>query len=255
VGEYASKAENSRGEIRFDRDRLEVIRRDEKLDESSGEFVAVREEHFVWQDGRRIGLRRFVRDGVSEQPFTMKAKFHDAVRPDMIGWFADGIVIGSEHFSTTLLAGRSLQALREAVGDGERLVHFTAATPYGDFEVWVAADEAPLLRRVKFVAGPEYMAQFDDLDGVSITVEVAGYESVEGGTFPTIAQAVYSYQIPGVGTIDKAISVERADYELSPDWVALNAFQPQLADGTNVSDYDEGGVRHVWRDGKLSRLP
>jgi hypothetical protein len=254
VGPHASKAENSRGEIRLDGDRLEVIRRDEKLDEPSGAFVPVREEHFVWNDGRGIGLRRFVAGRSSEQAFTTLAKFHDAVRPDMIGWFADGIVIHSEHFSTTLLAADSLQAVREAGDNGEALVHFSGETRYGAFEAWVTVNDPSLLRKIKFVATPEYAATLVDVDGVTIAVAITRYETIDGRSLPAAAEAVYSHEIPGAGRIDKAIAVERHEYEIAPDWVSLQAFRVPLADGTHVVDYDDAEIRHVWRGGMLTRV-
>jgi hypothetical protein len=254
VGVHASRAEIASGEFRIVDGRVEKRQVDDKWDERSQKFVRIREERSVWADGRTVGLRRFLASPVDKQPFTTVKKYHDSVRPDFVGWYADGIILDSEHYSSTLLRSESLNAVVGPSQGGAQQLHISGTCAEGQLDVWLTANERHDLVKARFVTNSAYAMTLIDVSSATIEIESIEYTEVDGVRLPLRAKAIYTFDVPGHGRIVKAVSVTRSNYNLNPGLTAPESFELPLADGDMVEDYDDPDVKWEWRDGKLMPL-
>ena len=254
VGPHASREESTIGAIRYIENRLEMRQVDESFSEQHQAYRPVRDERSIWEDGRRVGLRRFVGNSETEQPFTSVKKFHDAVRPDLVGWFADGILYDSEHFAATLLRCDNVVARLDGDPDGVQRLHIWGTVPEGRMDVWLTAGDRHDLVAGRFETSAEYAKKLGDVTSATIDLGSVHYEDIGVDRLPVYAEAVYTYDIPGEGAFEKAVNVSRTNYRLNPDSDTPEEFQFKISEGARVVDYDDARVRWEWRDGELLKL-
>jgi hypothetical protein len=249
-GELASRQESREGEIRWEPKRNELICVDTKWNTKSGTMEPVRDEHSVYTADRTIGVRKFLVDSSAAQTFTTKAVLHDGVRPDFSGWFADGVLYGSEHLSDLLLASDELNTDRTEI-EGQALLHVSGNTANRSVEAWLEPDEPYRLRKAIFNSKPGLFRESSGLTGATIEVFIEKYEEIAGESVPVDAVATYTYMLKDGTTQVKELRTRRTDLKLNPDFDELLAFDLKIANDTVVIGYDKDDEKYVWSDGVL----
>lgn len=251
--DLATKGEFRTGEIRYDGSRLELVYFDDFWDQDNQEFVLARDGNQVWHDGRALGVRNFRSLGREphSQYYTTKSMLHDSVRPDMNGWFADGVLVGSSHYAEQLLKADNISITAEKFNERE-LFRIEGDTSDGHLTVWLDSISPNLLRKASFVANNSFVAAETDLAGVALDIEVTGYAIIGNTPIATQASAVYSYRLAGQSElIKKVVRVERNSVEIEPDFSQLRAFEFEIPENEEVRDYDFDDTLYIWRGKKL----
>jgi len=251
-GPNASLSEFREGEIRWAKNRVETRWFDTKWYESEKDHIPVRDHHYVWKDGIGVGLRTFLptprNKRTREEAFTVQAPYHDSIRPDLAGWFADGVFLDSDHFSTSLLQSTLLGVEQDENG----LLRFSGETDYGILDVWITTGAQKALSRARLSVAPEFVSQSQGLSAAVFEFEVLESRDIEGHLFPIEALATYRYEWDtGEEPMIKTIRTIRSDYQIRPDFEAMNAFEIDFPDGTVLISFDVPNTKYVWRDGRI----
>ncbi|HUU17841.1 MAG TPA: redoxin domain-containing protein [Sedimentisphaerales bacterium] len=238
------------GLIRLSGEKLEVFCVAAHLTNDFQNFQKSTETHSVWQDGRGFELRKNLESGC-EQAVTTRVKLHDEIRPDSRGWFADGVFIGSNHYSEDLLGVPEPKIARETGIAGGELLRIEGEIPSGTLVVWLNIEKPATLKRASFKANSNFMSQLHGVNAFNLEVEVLEYTKIGEVPFPIKAVATYTYEIPGepVKLVDR-LTTTRREIQVNPDFGSMNAFQIDFPEGTIVEDY-EANVKYKWVRGKL----
>jgi len=215
----------------------------------NNDFQKGTERHSVWQDGRAFELRKY-KSG-REEAVTTRVKLHDKIRPDERGWFADGVFIGSNHYSEDLLGVPELKIARETTIAGDELLRIEGEIPSGTLVVWLNIEKPATLKRASFKANSNFMSQLHGVNAFNFEVEVLEYTKIGEVPFPTKALATYTYEIPGepVKLVER-LTTTRREIQVNPDFGSMNAFQIDFPEGMIVEDYG-ANVKYKWVRGKL----
>jgi hypothetical protein len=235
------------GLVRLSGEKIEFFYTDAHL---NNDWQKGTEYHSVWQDGRALELRKNLVSG-REVAGTTRVKLHDKIRPDSIGWFADGVFIDSNHFSEDLLGVPELKIARETGIAGGELLRIEGEIPSGTMTVWLSVEKPATLKRASFKASSNFVSQIDGINAFNLEVEVLEYTKIGEAPFPTKSIATYSYEIPGepVNNV-KRLTTTRREIKVNPDFGSMNAFQIVIPEGKIVEDYD-ANVTYKWVRGKL----
>jgi len=238
------------GLVRLSGEKLETYSVSASLNNN---FQKGTEKHSVWQDGRAFELRKNLESG-REEAVTTRVKLHDEIRPDEIGWFADGVFIGSNHYSEDLLGVPELKIARETTIEGDELLRIEGEIPSGTMTAWLNLEEPVTLRRASFEASSEYLAsEVSGLEAFELDVAVLQYTRIDDVAFPTKATATYTYQIPGEPVkLVKRLTTTRSEIQVNPDFDSMNAFQIDFPEGTILQDYSQVGAIYIWKNGELN---
>ena len=236
------------GLVRFSGDKLETYSVDAHLN-NDNDFQKGTEYHSVWQDGRAFELRKY-KSG-REEAITTRVKLHDTIRPDSIGWFADGVFIGSNHYSEDLLGVPELKIARETGIAGGELLRFEGEIPSGTLIVWLNNEKPATLKRASFKASSNFVSQLHNVDAFNLEVEVLEYTKIGEAPFPTKAVATYTYEIPSepVNKVNR-LTTTRREIQVNFDFGSMNAFQIVIPEGKIVKDYG-ANVTYKWVRGEL----
>jgi hypothetical protein len=170
----------------------------------------------------------------------------------MNGWFADGVIFDSDHFSTQLLDAEDLTwgtGVAQTAGNQLRL---RGTVDAGTIEVWLDAEPPHLFRRGRFDAGAGLLADLNDLDGVSIEVEVTSYTRIGDKFYPEEAIALYQFDHTNETTLlEKLVTTKRLDTTENPDFEAMGAFQLGFVNGAVIKSYDKPYLTYLWEDDEL----
>lgn len=236
------------GFVRLSGEKIEFFYTDAHL---NNDWHKGTEYHSVWQDGRALKFRKNLVSG-REVAATTRVKIHDTIRPDSVGWFADGVFIDSNHFSEDLLGVPELKIAHETTIEGDELLRIEGRISSGTLTVWLNNEKPVTLKKASFKAGSNFVSQLDDIDAFNLEVEVLEYTKIGEAHFPTKAVATYTYVVPGnmVNTV-KRLTTTRREIRVNPDFDSMNAFQIDIPEGTVVEDYDDPNVEYKWVRGKL----
>lgn len=251
-GLNASLSEFREGEIRLAHNRVETFWRDTKWLESYEDYFPVRDYRYVWKDGTGVGLRTFLpaprNERTREEAFTTHVQRQDSIRPDLAGWFADGVFMDSDHYSTVLLQSTVLAAVEDENG----FIRISGKTEYGLLEVWITTGAQKSLSRARLSVAPEFVRKSQGLSAAVFEFEVLESREIEGHLFPIEALATYRYELnDGEEPMIKSIRTRRSDYQIRPDFEAMNAFEIDLPNGTVLISYDVPSNKYVWQDGRV----
>jgi hypothetical protein len=253
--EVASFGSRREGEVRYDGKRVETFHANERWEKKTKSYRPSTKEHSVSYRDRSIGLRTFLDRG-HEQAFTIKAKLHDEIRPDMSGWFLDGVVVGSDHYTELLLQASDLEGNTETLDDGALYFRIHGNTPKGPMTAWFTTTKPTLTRRVQFGTNWEYASELNGLDRATIDMSVSTYREIAGVIVPTEGTIVTTYFSSGQEeAADKQIVSRRMNISLKPDFKAMGAFEFTLEEDTNVANYDDPEERYIWKNGALTAAP
>ena len=234
------------GTIRCSGEKIEYLYTDAHLNDDL-EFQKSTEYHSVWQDGRALELRKY-KSG-REEAVTTHVKLHDMIRPDSKGWFADGVFIGSNHFSESLVDAPELKIARETGIEGSELLRIEGEISSGTMTVWLSVDKPVTLKRASFKASSNFASHLD-INSFNLDVEVLEYTTIGDAPFPTRAIATYAYDIPGKWKDVIRLTTTRREIRVNPDFEAMNAFQIVIPEGKIVEDYG-ANIAYKWVRGEL----
>ncbi len=234
------------GTIRCSGGKIEYLYTDAHLNDDL-EFQKSTEYHSVWQDGRALELRKY-KSGC-EEAVTTHVKLHDMIRPDSIGWFADGVFIGSNHFSEGLVGAPELKIARETGIVGNELLRIEGEISSGTMTVWLSVDKPVTLKRASFEASSNFASHLD-INSFNLDVKVLEYTTIGDAPFPTRAIATYSYDIPGKSKDVIRLTTTRREIRVNPDFDSMNAFQIVIPEGKIVEDYG-ANIVYKWVRGEL----
>ncbi|MCH8218952.1 MAG: hypothetical protein IH892_19515, partial [Planctomycetes bacterium] len=206
--------------------------------------------HSVWQEGRGFKLTKYLKAG-REEASTTRVKFHDKIRPDDKGWFADGVFINSNLYNEDLLGVPELKVARETGIAGGELLRIEGEIPSGTMTVWLNVEKPVTLRRASFKASSNLTSQLSDIDAFNLEVEVLEYVRIDDVLFSTKAVATYTYEIPGEPAIlANRLTTTRSEIQVNPDFDSMGAFQIDFPEGMIVFDW-EAKTAYKWVGGKL----
>lgn len=181
-------------------------------------------------------------------------RLHHDIRPDSVGWFADGVLIDSEHFSETLLRTPDLSAaLEDRPGEG-RLMRLEGTTQYGHLRIWLSDEDPPSFRSAEFKSSPDFYADDQHVKRQDFSVQVLESDVVDGIPVVTKAVRVNDYTRPEGEHFRTTHTVTRSEIRFHPDFEAIGAFQFQFPEGGMIFDLDLRGVRYRVVNGELTPI-
>jgi len=243
------------GTIRVGSGKVEAIHVSDKWDRLEESFKPARAVHRLWrdEDEHTLGLRTyFSNDGETNHGYKEQVKYHEGVRPDMEGWFLDGVFVDSNNYSDMLLRASELSGKIERLDDGKEYIRIDGEGPDGRTTAWLEREGKNLLHRLHFEAGDNLTQSLNGVQGFTFDLVVSNYMVDGDVAIPTEGEATYSFDLPDT-TTPKVLRIvaQRKNVKLNPDFAALQAFQFSFDEGTIVDDHDIRNQRYVWRDGKL----
>jgi hypothetical protein len=175
------------------------------------------------------------------------------ISPDATGWFADGVIVDSQHFSETLLNSNDLTVKTEKKTSGESVLHFEGSTPFGRLEVWVSDETQPQLQRASFVASAEFLKEAE-MNRMDFDITILERTEIDGISIVTKARRLNTFEHSD-GTAYRVEQIlNRSEIEFNPDFEKAGAFDFDLPNGTIVYPYAGGpidGIEYLWQDGRI----
>jgi len=243
----------AKGEIRERNGQYELLCDSFVPESGSNALTLILQEHTLWAENRLLDtVASFGPQGkfqARNASLRKQNKTQEGPRPNIDGRFADGILLDSEHFSATLLRAKDRSGFEEA-----EATRIEGTTPWGRLAVWLDRSDPRCFVKAFFTADvrklPGNSGSQPALQSYTFEVTVAVYKEI--GRIPVAVEATRTDEVSeGSAPIRRRYSVTRSDFQVSPDFDAMNAFRFELPEGTQVTVEGGAGVVYEWRDGRV----
>jgi peroxiredoxin len=150
--------------------------------------------------------------------------------------------------------------------DSHACVVVTGTSKYGKYTLWCDPQLGYLPRRVSLTkTGSDVTGRttFDKLQLASpsgngfeapqrmqVTADSMTFQTIEGVTLPLSCRTVTRYEFADGNWHERRVLVKREKIDLHPDLNKPDLFQPDLPDGTILSNQEDLNGPYEWRDGK-----
>ncbi|MHC4624879.1 MAG: TlpA family protein disulfide reductase, partial [Planctomycetota bacterium] len=250
-------------EYRRDKDRLDVSASEYRLDDEDNRI-----EDSAWRrraicDGNGHAIFYYGRGAVPEEvEYTLDGSSQlGFTRAQMgTGLSLDGYLARDQVSVIELLSNSADLRVREATEnvDGFECCVLEGCTGHGSYALWLDPGHGYLARKVVVkkqnsdIFDHKPLTEIDWLAGISFTMNSVRIERREGVFVPVESKNTEVWHKSDGQTETHVHHHRRVRIDLEPDFAALGAFVPHIADGTEVVVGVQGiAVKYIWKKGKV----